>query len=159
MYRNVKDPTLYDIVEEFRNTRRLTAARQRGENRSTFTTFRGLGDDSGTTSSHAARNTVSKTTDSGSGSGSYKDASNKKRCVCGSQYHSIEQCFYINEAIRPVNWKPRNRKAKTIQERISKDTVLAYTVNRIGQDSQGQRPIRLSRMGINSRTTGLSTQA
>ena len=40
IYRGTSDPTRYDIVEEFRNTTRLSTARQRAETYSAFATFK-----------------------------------------------------------------------------------------------------------------------
>ena len=56
--------------------------------------------------------------------------------------------YYCNEAIRPADWKLQDKKAKTTQERLAKDSALASTVNRIRQGSQGQAEPSIRRIAL-----------
>jgi len=140
IYSKIKNPTLYDIVEEFRNTRRLTAAREKAETHSAFATYKGLDNGSPVKDSaagHAADHAASHT-GSTKGSKGSKDKDKSKCAGCDSLTHDIWHCYYVNEEIRPIDWTPNEKRVKAFQDRIAKDSALAATVTKTRQTSQGQ---------------------
>ena len=164
IYSKIKNPTLYDIVEEFRNTRRLTVAREKAETHSAFATFKGLDDGTTTVKNSAAGHTDNHTcthndndasTDSAKGSKGSKDKSKSKCAACDAPYHDIYHCYHANEAIRPKDWTPNEKRAKVFQDRLAKDSAIAAIVAKIRQGLQGQANIAAAVGAINSEKPSL----
>ena len=140
IYKGVSNPTLYDIVEEFRNSWRLSAARRRLENHSAFPTFKTDSDgaESNTTPTALGNSTNDANTTSNSGPSGIGSRKRKRPCVCGYPYHHYSKCWYINDTLRPATWKPKENTLKVIQDRLAKDSALANEINEFKQGLQAQ---------------------
>src|ERR1700722_10858273 len=40
-----------------------------------------------------------------------------RECLCGEK-HTLSQCYYINESIRPTRWKPKYETVKKVEDKI-----------------------------------------
>ena len=105
-------PTLFDLIEQFRNTMRINNASDKNTySHSAFPTFQGTSD-----STSASTTTASSTP--------YKPI-----CICGEK-HFYRQCYYLIESIRPKQWSPNSKTQRKIQEKLANDQELAERVER-----------------------------
>jgi hypothetical protein len=106
-------PTLYDLIKQFRNIRRISSASDKAyspshsPSHSAFPTFQGMQD---------------KTTP-------------PSPCICGRN-HFFKECYYLIEQIRPHSWKPDAQIMRTIQEKLANDTRLAIRITRARNAAQ-----------------------
>ena len=149
IYNKMKERTLPELLEEFRNIRRVTKAKQNGESHSAFPTFKGDNDATEKADSTSPSGPTVTSNANPSGNTSNGDVKKTKKdnanctkhhnCVCGSPFHPIDKCYYLNEAIRPTGWQPKEGTLKAIQQRIANNPTLAATVDKIRQSSQGSQ--------------------
>ncbi|KUL87186.1 hypothetical protein ZTR_05599 [Talaromyces verruculosus] len=59
------------------------------------------------------------------------DSDSERRCVCPFNNHDKgSDCFYLNEQIRPKNWKPNRRIMDKLKRQAQNDKVLASFIER-----------------------------
>ena len=110
-------PTLYSVVDDYRNYLRINKATSKGS------------------SSHSAFATFQKESDKEDAKlkegGKSQNSEKKKRdCLCG-QFHGFRQCPYLIEHLRSANWRADPEIEKKIQEKLDKSTKLKHDVERI----------------------------
>jgi hypothetical protein len=54
----------------------------------------------------------------------------ESKCVCGFA-HRYAKCYYLNESLRPVNWKANPDIIKAIEERLLKDDKLRRQIEKV----------------------------
>jgi hypothetical protein len=59
-----------------------------------------------------------------------KSDNKERKCICGKK-HDFEHCEYVNEAIRPKDWKGDEDIAKKFRALAKKDTPLAKALNAV----------------------------
>lgn len=91
-------PTLQRLIQKFRDSCRIKSAEKELDTHSAFTTFKGL-----------------------------QDQQQRPYCVCGNR-HYFEECYYLNQSIRPSDWNPRSSVQRSIQEKIASNPVLASQI-------------------------------
>ena len=103
-----KLPDLHELIEYFRNDRRLTDATKGRIPQEVFNaTFQG--------------NTT--------------PGQSQKDCVCGEK-HLFPECLYLIETLRPKDWKPDPAIQKQIEEKLKKIPKLKKAVKRIQKEQK-----------------------
>jgi hypothetical protein len=108
-------PSLYEVIEKFRNIQRQSSAAAKGSSHSGFVTLKG--EDQATSSSDST-STAPATT----GTSNQKDQSNTPRtpCLCGGKYHRWKMCYYLNPSKRPKDWTGKKEIYELINKEINK---------------------------------------
>jgi hypothetical protein len=97
-------PSLYKMVEYFRNDRRLfNALNQEGATHSAFTASF-----PGSINGKSTDETIATPEPSGT---------RPKQCICGAE-HQFKDCLYIVECLRPEDWEPDSAIQEQVEERI-----------------------------------------
>lgn len=103
-------PTLYDVVERFRNVLRLDRATSKAPSHTAFATLQGeAAADSETQAAQAAQ--------------AAKSSKKRSNCVCGED-HSFAQCPYLIKQRRDQGWSPNAQIQKQIDEKLAKNPNL-----------------------------------
>src|SRR4051812_33326379 len=97
-------PTLFDLIEDFRNHRRLAQAASSAKpspSHSAFATFQGDSDNS----------------------------KKERKCLCG-EMHQFKRCPYLVEHLRATNWEPDPQVSKQIEDALQRSPKLRGMIKR-----------------------------
>lgn len=122
-----KLPTLFDLIEVFRNQRRESLAEKGKSSHSAFpTTFQGQPVEKESKNKKDEK----KAEDT-------KDKASKKTCVCGEK-HRWSECPYLVENKRPQGWKQDEEILKKITEKLEKNSWLKKAIEKV--KDKGKKP-------------------
>ena len=102
-----KLPTLREIIEVYRNHRRLDSAQKaRSQHGSYAASFKGEPIDKPKSEDKPKSDTRSDKKEW------------TKPCICGL-LHPWRKCFYLIESIRPSGWKPNDSKMQLVEQKLA----------------------------------------
>lgn len=122
-------PTLFELVEQFRNARRINNASDKtAHSHSAFPTFQGKQD---TTS---------------------PPSQSLPPCICGER-HYYQGCNYLIESLRPQQWSPDLKIQQKIRRRLATDETFAQQVERARARASNTPTKSEAISGNNAKTT------
>jgi len=124
-------PSLYELVDQFRNHQRMQSANSTYISHSAFPTFKGQ-DQNDTPSGQEQPNintNLNTNSNSNSSSESNTNSRRKWKCICGRN-HRYSDCWFLIPSNRPKDWQPKQEILDKIKTAINADSKLRDNINK-----------------------------
>ena len=119
LYSGAPLPSLYDLLERYRNHVRIQRATAKTPSHNAFGTLHKESPEDSSKSS-------------GNGNPSF---TGQRACLCG-EMHQFKDCLYLMEHLRKSDWSPKPEIDKTVKSKLKRSERLRSTVERIRKSSQ-----------------------
>ena len=124
LYAKTPLPSMYELLERYRNHMRVHRASTTTDTHNAFASYQG----------ETLKEESTKVTESQKASTRGTTTKATKPCLCGMT-HLFKECFYLMEHLRKPNWTPKADLEKKVQLKLKDNERLRGIVERIRQSS------------------------